>query len=331
MVPARAVRHDRLHGHTIAIRHLGPADPTGSHRTHRRSTDASPAPPLPRRLPQLSAARWLAGAGASLLLVASIVVVAGNWESIDESVRFSGLVAALVAVYFVAEAARRRSPQTASALAALAAMLTAPVGIAAAATLSQPWPVCILVGGLASLIATEVQSRRWDIPLLRAVAVVSFGLAATGLAALMSVPVALIGACGAVAALGLGAPRRAVALGLAVGASPVLVALVRSRRRPRHAGSDRDQRAGTVGRTGVVFHRRRGDRCRRPPATERTARRCRTGDVRRRRGQRNPPRRCGAGGALVDSRNGAPVRRAGRVVDGRSPCWSTSPDGCRRP
>ncbi len=173
----------------------------------------------------LSAAGWLATAGASLLLVASVVVVAGNWASIDASVRFSGLVAALVAVYFVAEAARRRSPLTATALACLAATLTAPVGIAAAATLRQPWPVCLMVGGIACLIAAEVQSRRWCVPTLQAATVVSFGMAAVGSAALYSAPVALIGAGGACVALGVGAARRAVALGLAVGATPLLIGL----------------------------------------------------------------------------------------------------------
>ena len=85
--------------------------------------------------------------GASLLLVASIIVVAGNWESIDPEVRFAGLVASLVAIFFAAEAGRRRLPSTSRALATLAAALTAPVGVAAAATLGQPWPVCTLVGG----------------------------------------------------------------------------------------------------------------------------------------------------------------------------------------
>ncbi len=192
---------------------------------------APPSPPdLPdapggRQLPQLSAAGWLAAMGASLLLVASIIVVAGNWQSIDPIVRFSGLVAALFAVYFSAEAGRRRYPSTSTALATLAACLTAPVGIAAAATLEQPWPVCVLVGGFAALAATELQARRWKVPVLHAATVVAFGLAAVGLSALSSVPVAVIGAVGALLALLLGAERRPVALGLAVGVSPWLVAL----------------------------------------------------------------------------------------------------------
>lgn len=175
--------------------------------------------------PQLSAAGWLAATGASLLLVASIIVVAGNWQSIDPEIRFSGLVASLVAVYFAAEAGRRRIPSTSRALATLAAALTAPVGIAAAATLGQPWPVCTLVGGIAALAATELQSRRWDVPVLEAATVVAFGLAAVGLAALTSIPAPLIGAVGASAALLLGSVRRSVTLAVAVGLSPIVATL----------------------------------------------------------------------------------------------------------
>ena len=189
-----------------------------------------PAPTTPEpttrepRVPRLSAAGWLAATGASLLLVASIIVVAGSWESIDPIVRFSGLVASLLAVYFVAEAGRRRFPTTSTSLATLAACLTAPVGVAAAATLGQPWSVCTLVGGLAALAATEVQSRRWDVAPLQA-AVVAFGLAAVGLSALIAVPAPVIGAAGAVAGLTLGSTRRTLTLAVTVGASPLLVAL----------------------------------------------------------------------------------------------------------
>ena len=187
---------------------------------------ATPSPAEPdRRLPRLSAAGWLAAAGASLLLVASIIVVAGNWESIDPIVRFSGLVASLFTVYFAAETGRRRFPTTSTSLATLAACLTAPVGVAAAATLGQPWSVCTLVGGVAALVATEVQSRRWNVAPLKAATVVAFGLAAVGLSALTGVPAPVIGAVGAAAALLLDSTRRTLTLAVAVGVSPLLVAL----------------------------------------------------------------------------------------------------------
>ncbi len=194
-----------------------------------------------RRPPRLSAAGWLAATGASLLLVASIIVVAGNWESIDPVVRFSGLVAALLAVYFAAEAGRRRFPTTSTSLATLAACLTAPVGIAAAATVGQPWSVCTLIGGVAALVASEVQSRRWNVAPLQAATVVAFGLAAVGLSALTAIPVSVIGAAGAVAGLLLGSTRRTLTLAVAVGAAPLLVAL---------AGSGIG--AGTLARIGAT-------------------------------------------------------------------------------
>ena len=173
--------------------------------------------------------------------MASIIVVAGNWQSIDPIVRFSGLVSALFAVYFAAEAGRRRFPTTSTSLATLAACLTAPVGIAAAATLSQPWTLCTLVGGLAALVATEVQSRRWDVAPLKAASVVAFGLAAVGAAALTPIPAPVIGAFGAAGALLLGSRRRTLALAVTVGASPVLVAL-----------ADADIGTGTLARIGAT-------------------------------------------------------------------------------
>ena len=184
-----------------------------------------PAPASQLRLPRLSAAGWLASTGASLLLLASIVVVAGRWESITPEVRFAGLIASLLAVYFAAEALRDRLPTTASALAVLAATITAPVGIAAAATLEQPWPICILVGGALALVATEVQSRRWEVPTLHAATAVAAGLAVTGLAALSATPVAVLGALAAAVALVCGAEKRSVALAAAASAVPFLVLL----------------------------------------------------------------------------------------------------------
>ena len=160
-----------------------------------------------------------------MLLLAAIVVVAGRWESISPEVRFAGLVASLLGVYFAAETLRSRVRLTATALATLAAALTAPVGIAAAATLEQEWPVCVLAGGLAALLATELQSRRWQVTTLKAATAVAVGLATTGLAALVSVPVGLITAVAAAIFLAFGAAKRSIALASAVGCAPALLAL----------------------------------------------------------------------------------------------------------
>ncbi len=190
----------------------------------------------------MSAAGWLAGTGAGLLLVASVIVVASRWESIPAGARFSGLVAALIAAYSAAEAGRRRFPTTSTALAVLAATITAPVGVAAAATLEQPWPVCVLVGGLAALAATELQSRRWRVPALKVATVVAFALAAIGASALTGVPAPLLGAIGAATALAFGAIRRSVALACAVGLAPALTLLAEA-----GIGSGTLERVGAVG------------------------------------------------------------------------------------
>ncbi len=160
-----------------------------------------------------------------MLLAASVILVASRWESIDPSVRFAGLVASLIAVYFAAESLRTRVPQTAASLAVLAATLTAPVGVAAMATIGRTWPVAIVVGGSAALVATELQARRWRVAVLHAATVVAYGVAATGAAALTEVPVAVFGAAGAVVAAALGATRRSVALAVAAAATPWLLLL----------------------------------------------------------------------------------------------------------
>ena len=293
--------------------------------------DGSPTAPLPGRIPQLSAARWLAGAGASLLLVASIVVVAGNWESIDESVRFSGLVAALVAVYFVAEAGaatlstdrdgagrtgchahragRHRGRRNAeSALAGLhpgrRARLAARHGGSGAALGHS-----VAAGRRRGVIRPRRHRARR--PHVRSGRPDRCRRRSSGTWSRCSPPG------------GRARPRGRCVAG-AGGA-------VRGRSRPWHAGTDRHQRAGTVGCSGVVFDRRCGDRRRRSSATERTARRRCTGDVRCRRCQRDSPRRRGAAGALVDSCDGPPARRVGRYVAGAVRVGRPRPTGRGHP
>jgi hypothetical protein len=183
---------------------------------------------LASKLPRLSGPAWLASIGATMLLVASVIVVAGQWESIGPEVRFAGLVGSLLAIYFAAEAGRTRIPSTASALAVLAAGVTAPVGVAASAALEATWPICITVGGVAATVATELQSRRWNVRPLKAAAVIAVSMTVTGLAAVTSLPVALLGAGAATIALALGATRRSVALAALVPLVPLLELLARA-------------------------------------------------------------------------------------------------------
>ncbi len=179
-------------------------------------------------LPLLSGPGWLAVTGCSLLLVASVVVVSGQWAAIGPTARFAGLVGALFAVYFAAEASRDRLPTTATSLAGLAACITAPVGIAATAALEGRWPLCITIGGGAALLACELQSRRWQLRTLKAATVVATGLLVTGLADIIDTPAAVLGAGAAVVALILGARRRSFVLAALVPFVPALWLLAES-------------------------------------------------------------------------------------------------------
>lgn len=167
----------------------------------------------------------IAASGSLLLLIAAVVVVASRWRSIPDEARVAGLVASLIAVYGIAETARVRLPSTAGWMAALAATLTAPATIAACAAARQEWPVCVIVGGAAALIAIEVQSRRWHLTPLLAMEVLAVGLISAGIAAIGPIPAPLAGALAAAVALSLGATGRATALALCAGGAPLLVVL----------------------------------------------------------------------------------------------------------
>lgn len=195
-----------------------PSEPDGN-GPHPLQHSPQPDPPIP--LPTLTGPGWLAATGAALLLVASVVVVAGQWSSIGPTTRFAGLVGSLVAVFATAEAARHRVRATATSLAVLAACLTAPVAIAAAAALGALWPTCVLAGGVASLVAVNLQARRWDVQTLRAASVAAAGLVAAGLAASTSIPIALYLAGAAALALAVGAIRRSTVLACSVACVPL--------------------------------------------------------------------------------------------------------------
>ncbi|HEX3087435.1 MAG TPA: DUF2157 domain-containing protein, partial [Ilumatobacteraceae bacterium] len=111
-----------------------------------------------------NAAAWLAIAGASLLLVAAVVVVASQWQQIPQAVRLTGLLTALVLITALAEQIRRAAPTTAVVIAHLVPAVAITAGIAAGGTATQPWPVCIFVGGILGVATTEVQKHRWASP-----------------------------------------------------------------------------------------------------------------------------------------------------------------------
>lgn len=168
----------------------------------------------------MSGPGWLAATGATLLLVAAVVVVAGQWSAIGPTARFAGLVGALFATFFAAEALRVRIPTTATSLAVLAACVTAPVGIAAVAALGGRWPLCIAVGGGAALLACELQSRRWEVRTLEAATVAATLVSLAGISAITAVPAAVLCAIASALALVAGATRRSLALAAVVPLAP---------------------------------------------------------------------------------------------------------------
>jgi hypothetical protein len=170
-------------------------------------------------------AAWLAIAGSGLLLVAAIVVVASRWQQIPQSLRFTGLLTALVLIAALAEQIRRSAPTTARVVAHLVPAIAVTVGIAAGATATQTWPVCLVVGGLLGALTTEVQKRRWESPRMAIIAAIGVILVGCGIAAETGVPATLIAAGSAAALLLFRRKLEAVTMACAVGASSVLATL----------------------------------------------------------------------------------------------------------
>ncbi len=170
-------------------------------------------------------AALLAVAGSSLLLLAGIVAVASRWRSIGPEIRLAGLASTITLVFLLAERLRRRLPTTATALAVLAPCLVGPAGVAAASTVGAGWPTCLTIGGSLAAIAAELQARRWGAQLLLAASAMAIVVASFGLAGLTGAPANVVVGAASIGLLATGAIRRAVALALAVGVSP-LIALI---------------------------------------------------------------------------------------------------------
>jgi hypothetical protein len=193
------------------------------------TTPQQPPPNPDRRGTARPVAAWLAATGGALVLTAAVIVVAGNWRDIAPGAKFGVLLVATAALGIAAERSRSVVPASARAVAHLAAALAAPVGIAALAVSGGTWPGCVIAGGLLASITCIVQARRWRAPLLEAAAVVAVGLALVGLAAVIPVPVGVLGAVAACVMLAARREIGATALGLAGAAAPFLTVLAEQR------------------------------------------------------------------------------------------------------
>ena len=195
--------------------HRGPSGPVDAADARRRT-----ARPL---------AAWLAIVGAALVMLAAIVVVAGNWQALSAEVRCAFLLSGVTLVFLAAERLRPATPVTAMVIGHLAPLLVAPAAVAAAAAMHQSWRVCTLVAGVASVPFAEWQRRRWPLPLLVGGTVAAISLAAAGLSALVHVPVVVLAGGVAVALMVCGARRHALTLAVLTAAGPVLAVLAQAK------------------------------------------------------------------------------------------------------
>jgi hypothetical protein len=154
-----------------------------------------------------------------------VVVVASRWQQIPQAFRFTGLLTAMVLIAALAEQIRRAAPTTAVVIAHLVPGIAITVGIAAGATATQPWPVCILIGGLLGVATTEVQKHRWASPRMAVIGAIGLILAVCGIAAETTLPASLLVAGVALVTLLFRRRIEATTMALAVGASPLLATL----------------------------------------------------------------------------------------------------------
>jgi hypothetical protein len=200
-----------------------------------------------RHSPTAEPSRWLAGVGATLLLVAGIAVTVANWQSVSPVLRLAALMVFQLLIVAMAEALRRRLPDVATALCHLGAALFAATGIQAVSTVGRQidwspiggrWPVCCVVGGVLAWVGLEVQRRRWSSSSMQAEQVLAVVLAGAGLAAWSGVPGGVIAGVAALASFGVSRVRSATVLGLVALGAPVALA----------GSSDVSWGNGTIGR-----------------------------------------------------------------------------------
>ena len=168
---------------------------------------------------------WTAGCGSILVLVAAISSTTTSWADVPIAVRLAGIVALTAVVVAFAERARHTIPTSARVLAHLGAGLALPTVVSATATAHGSWRVCTLLGGIAGVVALEVQGRRWLATRLHGGEVINAAVAAAGLAALTHVPIGLILCALAIGALTIGLERRAGWLAVLAATSPFLAVL----------------------------------------------------------------------------------------------------------
>lgn len=218
---------------------------------HRLAPDVTAEPDGPRApsemrrlLGAVPPAAWVALLGAALVMIAAGIVVSSSWGAYGPTVRALAIALVTGALAWASERGRQLVPVSAAVTAHVATFLAAPLGIAIASMFGATWPLCLLVGGVLAVAATEFQGRRWPGTVLHAGQVGAISLAATGLAAITGTTAGIVAGIVAVGLVAVGAQRRASALAVLAVASPLLWAL-----------ADAGIGAGTFERAGLVGDR----------------------------------------------------------------------------
>lgn len=219
-----------------------PPPDTSSDSPEPVDTVCDESPAERRHRSAVPAAAWIALLGSALILIAAAAVVASNWSAIGEGLRVAGLIAVTAALLVIAERSRVLVPTTAGIIAHAGTFLVAFTGIAAMSAFGFTWPVCLVVGGGAVIVATELQARRWRKITMHLGQVAGFATAATGIAALAGTTAGLVAMIASVGLLAAGGQRRSVGLSMLAVFSPVLTALADA-----GLGSGTLERAGLVG------------------------------------------------------------------------------------
>ncbi len=170
---------------------------------------------------------WLAGVGGSLVLAAAGAGAAARWGTVGVGARVAVLLCLHTIVIFLSERMRKPLPIAATSLAHLGASLVVPSTIAMTAFFGYSWRTCIAVGGVAGVVALELQAKRWNARFLRGGEVVAVGLAAAGAAAITHAPLGALLGTAAIGIYALGFRKRASATAVAAATTPVLAVLAK--------------------------------------------------------------------------------------------------------
>ncbi len=166
----------------------GPPPPVPPSHTPPREVP----PPRPPEETARSAALWVGGTGAFLLLVAAAVLVAVRWDDLSAWMKLGGLVVTNATVLTAGFRLRGVLPATARALYHLGALLLPISAVAIGVQSNAPWEYTVLWASVLTTWALLVLDRAQPSSALRWVALGAIAPAAGGFGAITSIPAGLV-------------------------------------------------------------------------------------------------------------------------------------------